>query len=264
MELRKTVRVKLGGLTRTKEAVLVQEYEAWLRRLRGGAKAEGPLYSATVQQADRLRKSLGRRFDRTGELSDGASPRWLPAGEGSAHRPLGAVAEGPVSAVWGGFGSRWRWRRATRSFSPNPTGLSARHDTSLGAATGPPTSSSRGRCRPRPLDLPQSSGREHGREEPRDGRADRAGRIGEAHVSRQEGSRGETTPRVEAPTSSGEASAPGHQGSEEPRVAEGGAILSPAIDRLVAVARENRATIPIGELSGGHRNTRKRRRFTRS
>lgn len=66
MELRKTVRVKLGGLTRTKEAVLVQEYEAWLRRLRGGAKADGPLYSATVQQADRLRKSLGHRFNRTG------------------------------------------------------------------------------------------------------------------------------------------------------------------------------------------------------
>ena len=70
----------------------------------GGAKAKGPIYPATAQRADRLRKSLGRRFDRTGELSDGASPRWLPAGEGSAHRPLGAVAEGPGV---GGPGGLW-------------------------------------------------------------------------------------------------------------------------------------------------------------
>ncbi len=65
MELLKTIRLKLSGLTTTKEALIRQEWEAWQSRLRWGEKADQPLYSATVQQADRLRDRLSSRLNTT-------------------------------------------------------------------------------------------------------------------------------------------------------------------------------------------------------
>jgi putative transposase len=65
MELQKTIKLKLSGLTTTKEALLRQEWEAWQSRLRQGERADQPLYSATVQQAARLRERLGGRLNPT-------------------------------------------------------------------------------------------------------------------------------------------------------------------------------------------------------
>jgi putative transposase len=65
MELQKTIRLKLSCLTTTKEALLRQEWEAWQSHLRHGEKADQPLYSATTQQAERLRRKLGGRLNPT-------------------------------------------------------------------------------------------------------------------------------------------------------------------------------------------------------
>ncbi|MBI0583582.1 MAG: transposase [Methanomassiliicoccus sp.] len=63
MFVQKTIKAKIFGLTTTKGAILQQEYDCWQSCIRGNA--EVPLYSATKQQAGRLLRSLGRRFDRT-------------------------------------------------------------------------------------------------------------------------------------------------------------------------------------------------------
>ncbi len=65
MELRKTIKLTPNGLTRTKEAMLGQEYDAWLACLRYGDSADVSLYSATKQQATILRHRLKKRFSMT-------------------------------------------------------------------------------------------------------------------------------------------------------------------------------------------------------
>lgn len=60
MKLQKTIKAKIFGLTTTKDALLRQEYDNWLFYLNG--HKEVPLYSATKQQADRLLKQLKKRF----------------------------------------------------------------------------------------------------------------------------------------------------------------------------------------------------------
>jgi len=57
--VQKTVRAKVFGLTRRKEALLKREYKNWQVYLQGSREVE--LYSATQQQADRLLKRLGKR-----------------------------------------------------------------------------------------------------------------------------------------------------------------------------------------------------------
>jgi putative transposase len=61
MILKKTIRVKIFGLTAKKEALLLEEYNNWQSRLRGDK--EKPLIAATKQQADRLLKSLGKNYN---------------------------------------------------------------------------------------------------------------------------------------------------------------------------------------------------------
>jgi accessory colonization factor AcfC len=63
MLVQKTVKARMFGLTTTKEALLHQEFDGWQSWLRGNK--EVPLYSATKQQADRLIRSLGRRFNKS-------------------------------------------------------------------------------------------------------------------------------------------------------------------------------------------------------
>ena len=50
------------SLTTTKEALLQQEYDSWQSWLRGNKEIS--LYSVTKQQADRLLRSLGKRFNK--------------------------------------------------------------------------------------------------------------------------------------------------------------------------------------------------------
>ena len=65
MELRKTIKLTLNGLTGTKEAMLGQEYDAWLACLRYGDSAGVSLYSATKQQAATFRHRLKNLFSMT-------------------------------------------------------------------------------------------------------------------------------------------------------------------------------------------------------
>jgi len=58
MRLQKTVKAKIFGLTRIKEALLREEYDNFQAVLRG---FEAPLYSATRQQALRLLRKIRRR-----------------------------------------------------------------------------------------------------------------------------------------------------------------------------------------------------------
>ncbi|MGC8849156.1 MAG: RNA-guided endonuclease InsQ/TnpB family protein [Candidatus Bathyarchaeia archaeon] len=61
MKARKTIKAKILELRKGKEELLKHECENWQRYLRGDETA--PLYSATRQQADRLLKRLGDRFN---------------------------------------------------------------------------------------------------------------------------------------------------------------------------------------------------------
>ncbi|MBS7611218.1 hypothetical protein KEJ27_03250 [Candidatus Bathyarchaeota archaeon] len=65
VKVRKTIKAKILELRKGKEELLSREYENWQRYLRGDKDAL--LYSATRQQADRLLKKLGERFDSTKE-----------------------------------------------------------------------------------------------------------------------------------------------------------------------------------------------------
>jgi len=60
MKLQKTIKAKIFGLTTTKDALLRQEWDNWLFYLNGNKEVS--LYSATKQQADRLLKRLRRHF----------------------------------------------------------------------------------------------------------------------------------------------------------------------------------------------------------
>ncbi len=264
MELRKTVRVKLGGLTRTKEAVLGQEYEAWLRRLRVGAKADGPLYSATVQQADRLRKSLGHRFNRTGNYPMVLRRDCFRLEKARHTTHSGWWLKVPVSAIRGGL-----WL---------PVELAPSHATLL---DDPDLSLREARLIPR---------RGHWAVHIVVERSVPAPSL-ESHPNVLAVDMGERNPATAVLIAPGASVKPMYLGREvrgvrrhhawlRKRLQEKrafrtikaqrnresrrvGAILHPAINRLVAVAKENRATIVIGDFSGGHRNTRKGRRFNR-
>ncbi|PUA31090.1 MAG: hypothetical protein B9J98_07840 [Candidatus Terraquivivens tikiterensis] len=61
MKARKTIKAKVLELRKGKEELLKREYENFQRYLRGDKSA--PLYSATRQQADRLLRRLGERFN---------------------------------------------------------------------------------------------------------------------------------------------------------------------------------------------------------
>ncbi|MBC7090711.1 MAG: IS200/IS605 family element transposase accessory protein TnpB [Nitrososphaeria archaeon] len=61
MKARKTIKGKILELRKGKEQLLKREYENWQRYLRGDKSAQ--LYSATRQQAERLLKRLGDRFN---------------------------------------------------------------------------------------------------------------------------------------------------------------------------------------------------------
>jgi len=61
MKTGKTIKAKILELRKGKEELLKREYENFQRYLHGDKSA--PLYSATRQQADRLLKRLGNRFN---------------------------------------------------------------------------------------------------------------------------------------------------------------------------------------------------------
>jgi len=61
VKARKTIKAKIIELRKGKEELLKREYENWQRYLRGDRSAQ--LYSATKQQAERLLKRLGNRFN---------------------------------------------------------------------------------------------------------------------------------------------------------------------------------------------------------
>jgi len=61
MKAKKTIKAKILELRKGKEELLKREYENFQRYLHGDKSA--PLYSATRQQADRLLKRLGNRFN---------------------------------------------------------------------------------------------------------------------------------------------------------------------------------------------------------
>ncbi|MCS7124521.1 MAG: transposase [Candidatus Bathyarchaeota archaeon] len=61
MKAKKTIKAKILELRKGKEELLTREYESWQRYLRGDKTV--PLYSATKQQADRLLKRLGDKFN---------------------------------------------------------------------------------------------------------------------------------------------------------------------------------------------------------
>lgn len=61
MKAKKTIKAKIIELRRGKEELLKREYENWQRYLRGDKTVS--LYSATKQQAERLLRKLGDRFN---------------------------------------------------------------------------------------------------------------------------------------------------------------------------------------------------------
>lgn len=61
MRVKKTIKAKVLELRKGKEELLRREHGNWQLYLRGDKTA--PLYSATRQQADRLLRMLGDRFN---------------------------------------------------------------------------------------------------------------------------------------------------------------------------------------------------------
>ena len=264
MELQKTAKLKVGGLTRTKEVILRQEYEAWLSRLRLGERAEEPLYSATVQQADRLRKSLGGRFNRTKNypmvlrrdvlrLEKARNTTWagwwlkvptaaihgglwVPVDMAPAHARL---LEDPAVSVREAKLIRKHDHWSVHAFLQKevPAPDLASHPNVLAVDMGERNPATAVLMAPGASMKPMFFGREV-----------RGVRRHHAWLRRrlQEKRAYRTIQR--------------QRNRESRRV---GAILHPAINELVAVAQENHATIVVGDFSGGHRNTHKGKRFNR-
>jgi IS605 OrfB family transposase len=260
MELQKTTRLRVGGLPRTKEALLRQEYEGWLCRLRRGEKADEPLYSATVQPADRLRKAVGNCFNLnrtknypmvlrrdcfrlekardttyaggwlkvpTAAIHGGP---WVPGEVASVHAPLREAPEVSVREARV-ISKRDPWSVHVVLQKETVTPDLRSHPYILAVDLGERNPATAVLMAPGAAMRPMFFGREvrgvrrhHAwlRKRLQEKRAFRAIKAQRNRESRQ----------VDA-------------------------ILRPAIKELVAVAKENHATIVVGDFAGGDRNTHK-------